>query len=124
MFKSCFVLSALLAIIAHFDSVQGCYQVLGVAPKIEVIQAIHNCLVSKNIKIEPSTKAYANAVLECLNGDEDNTSCCISNGVEGHCLRLCNGTVPQNLEVEDYERLAKCPTGAFECLKYQLPIKN
>uniref|UniRef100_A0A915CY09 Domain of unknown function DB domain-containing protein n=1 Tax=Ditylenchus dipsaci TaxID=166011 RepID=A0A915CY09_9BILA len=63
-----------------------------------LIQGIHNCIIGKGADDYGDDKKYANSLLECLNGDRDNLDCCRREGVKGDCLRLCNGTAPQNIE--------------------------
>ncbi|KAI1708098.1 DB module domain-containing protein [Ditylenchus destructor] len=116
MFKSLFCASILLAV--AFVALSS-----GANPNTNEVLGIHNC-VSQKGKIDPEVlsdpQRYADAILECLNGDKDNTECCRDHGISGHCLALCNGTVPQTLPVPEFEELNKCDPKVFECTKYKL----
>uniref|UniRef100_A0A915CX33 Domain of unknown function DB domain-containing protein n=1 Tax=Ditylenchus dipsaci TaxID=166011 RepID=A0A915CX33_9BILA len=71
------------------------------AAKIEEVSQLHKCVLDKTGPRSFDIRRYSNAILECLNGDRDNSVCCREKGVAGTCMRQCNGTVPQNLEVDE-----------------------
>ncbi|KAH7712750.1 hypothetical protein AAVH_19895 [Aphelenchoides avenae] len=111
---------ALAVIVCAIHEADACYKVIGRVLTPEHGTRLHKCVMGKGVSDLDGLK-YSNAVLECLNRDTSNVDCCKAEGVSRNCLRLCNGTVPQNIaSTDDFDALAKCPKNAFKCLDFGL----
>uniref|UniRef100_A0A915DR01 Uncharacterized protein n=1 Tax=Ditylenchus dipsaci TaxID=166011 RepID=A0A915DR01_9BILA len=86
----------------------NCIQVIRNAAKQGTLEELHKCITDKGATDFGDEKQFNNAFLECLNGDTSNIECCLDKGVTGKCIRICNGTVPQNLEAAEFDDLRVC----------------
>ncbi|KAI1702678.1 DB module domain-containing protein [Ditylenchus destructor] len=74
------------------------------------IAGLNQCLKDKGITEEigkdPSAEARTksmNALIECYNGDKDNTECCQKAGITGNCLLMCNGVPPRSYSLDKFD---------------------
>lgn len=80
MFNTVLVVGVLAALALQYAD--ACYIVLGIPPRPDQIQALHNCVVAHGVNNNQSdADNYANAVVSCLNGDKDNQECCSKEGI-------------------------------------------